>query len=119
METQLTQTYKGFTICGAAAPVFSYNHVHLYFAEGKVLLFHPNKSLLQLDRFCDPLLTYEDPALAKWFGIFLAELAVDHCLPPPSYYLRPMDFAWAVDILRCAAVECMEREIRRSKLYEA
>ena len=30
-----------------------------------------------------------------------------------------MDFAWAVDILRRAAVECMERKIRRSKLYEA
>jgi hypothetical protein len=30
-----------------------------------------------------------------------------------------MDFAWAVDILRRAAVECMDREIRRSKLYEA
>jgi hypothetical protein len=30
-----------------------------------------------------------------------------------------MDFAWAVDILRRAAVECMEREIRLAKLYEA
>lgn len=69
--------------------------------------------------FPTPLLTYDDENLARWFGIFLAELAVDHCLPPPVYYLRPMDFAWAVDILRRAAVECMEREIRRPKLYEA
>jgi hypothetical protein len=30
-----------------------------------------------------------------------------------------MDFAWAVDIIRRAAVECKEREIRRPKLYES
>ena len=30
-----------------------------------------------------------------------------------------MDFAWAIDIIRRAAVECKEREIRRPKLYES
>jgi hypothetical protein len=30
-----------------------------------------------------------------------------------------MDFAWAVDIIRRATVECKEREIRRPKLYES
>jgi hypothetical protein len=30
-----------------------------------------------------------------------------------------MNVGWAVDILRRAAVECNEREIRRPKLYEA
>jgi hypothetical protein len=30
-----------------------------------------------------------------------------------------MNVGWAVDILRRAALECKEREIRRSKLYEA
>ena len=29
------------------------------------------------------------------------------------------DFAWAIDIIRRAAVECKEREIRRPKLYES
>jgi hypothetical protein len=51
--------------------------------------------------------------LAKWFGLAVAEINVDYCLPPPSYYLRPMDMGWAVDILRRAAVKCKQREIRR------
>ena len=52
-------------------------------------------------------------------GLFLAELAVDHFVPPPAYYLTPMNIGWAVDILRRAADECKTREIRRPKLYEA
>ena len=48
-----------------------------------------------------------------------AEIAVDNWLPTPWYYIRPMDFAWAMDIIRRAAVECKEREIRRPKLYES
>ena len=62
---------------------------------------------------------YEDEDLARLFGLFVAKLAVDNWLPDPWYYLRPMDFAWAVDIIRRAAVECKEREIRRPKLYES
>jgi hypothetical protein len=104
-QTEITQSYKGFTICGAAAPV--HNDIGLFFTEGSVLLLRSNKSVLQVDRFYDPLITCEDEDPAKWFGIFLAELAVDHCLPPLAYYLRPMDFAWAVDIPRRAAAECM------------
>jgi hypothetical protein len=80
-QTELTQSYRGFTICGAATPID--NYVFRYFAD--------------------------DPDFARWLGIFIAELAVDHCVPRPWYYLR----------LRRAAVECMEREIRLAKLYEA
>jgi hypothetical protein len=116
-KIELTQSYRGYTICGAATPVD--NYVPRYFAEGKVLLLRPDQVLLEVFRFYDRLLTYDDPDLARCFGIFLAELAVDHCVPRPWYYLRPMDFAWAVDILRRSAVECMEREIRLAKLYEA
>lgn len=49
----------------------------------------------------------------------MAEIAVDHVLPPAEYFLLWMNVGWAVDILRRAALECKEREIRRSKLYEA
>jgi hypothetical protein len=49
----------------------------------------------------------------------VAEIAVDHVLPPAEYFLLWMNVGWAVDILRRAALECKEREIRRSKLYEA
>ena len=86
----MEQNYKGFTICGAAAPV--HNDIGLSFAVGSVLLLLPDNCVLLVLRFYDPLITCDDEDLAKWFGIFLAELAVDHCLPPPAYYLRPMDF---------------------------
>jgi hypothetical protein len=56
---------------------------------------------------------------SKWFGLGVAEIAVDRFLAPAAYYLRPMDIGWAVEILRRAAVECKVREIRRPKLYEA
>ena len=79
----------------------------------------PDNVGIEVERFHDPLLTYEDEDLARLFGLFVAELAVDNWLPNPWYYLRPMDFAWAVDIIRRAAVECKEREIRRPKLYES
>jgi hypothetical protein len=44
---------------------------------------------------------------------------VDNFLPPVEYYLTPMNAAWAVNVLRRAAEECKNREIRRAKLYEA
>ncbi len=79
----------------------------------------PDTVCIQAERFHDPLLTYEDEDLAWLFGLFVAELTVDNWLPNPWFYLRPVDFAWAVDIIRRAAVECKEREIRRPKLYES
>ena len=39
-------------------------------------------------------------------------------LPPLEYYLTPMNTVWAMTILRRAAEECKEREIRWAKLYE-
>jgi len=71
------------------------------------------------DCFNDKLLTYEDEDTAKYIGLWLTELSVDNFLPPVEYYLTPMNTAWAVSIVRRAAEECKEKEIRRSKLYEA
>jgi len=42
-QSQLSQDSKGFTISGAAAPVFSYDHIHLYFAKGKSCCCDPIK----------------------------------------------------------------------------
>ena len=39
--------------------------------------------LIEVERFYDPLLTYEDEDLARLFGLFVAELAVDNWLPDP------------------------------------
>jgi hypothetical protein len=91
----------------------------VWFACGSVLLLRPDNTVLQTARYSDPLIVSEDQALAMRFGLFLAELGVDYFLPSPDYYLRPMDFARAVDILRCAVDKCTQREIRRPELYEA
>ena len=74
---------------------------------------------VQAYRDQDQLFIFDDEDEAQLVGLFLAELAVDHFVPPPAYYLTPMNIGWAVDILRRAADECKTREIRRPKLYEA
>src|SRR4030095_7308116 len=86
---------------------------------GALLLMCPDNVSIEVEHFHDPLLTYEDHDLARLFGLFVAEIAVDNWLPNPWYYIRPMDFAWAVDIIRRAAGEGKEREIRRPKLYKS
>lgn len=55
----------------------------------------------------------------KLTGCFLAELAVDHLLPPPAYYLTPMNVAWAVNITRRSVEDCKIRNIPTPILYEA
>jgi hypothetical protein len=109
--------YNGFRISGNAQPVAMSNN--RWFAVGEVLLNKRDHSVLLVDRFLDNNLIYDDEVLSKWFGLGIAEIAVDHFLPPADYFFLPMNVGWAVDILRRAALECKEREIRRSKLYEA
>lgn len=109
--------YNGFRISGTAQPVAMGDN--RWFAVGEVLLDKRDHSVLLVDRFLDSNLTYDDEVLCKWFGLGIAEITVDHFLPPVEYFFLPMNVAWAVDILRRAALECKEREIRRSKLYEA
>ena len=113
----LERSYKGYTISGSADRVFGYDKK--WYAAARVTLMCPDNVGIEVEHFHDPLLTYEDDDLARLFGLFVAEIAVDNWLPNPWYYIRPMDFAWAVDIIRRAAVECKEREIRRPKLYES
>jgi hypothetical protein len=113
----LQQQYKGYTIHGSAESV--HNDSGLYFAHASVLLTLPNMVCVQAYRDQDPALIFDNEDEAQIVGLFLAELAVDHFVPPPAYYLTPMNIGWAVDILRRAADECKSREIRRPKLYEA
>jgi hypothetical protein len=114
---ELQQQYKGYTICGSAESV--HNNSGLYFAHASVLLIRSDNVCVEVDRYQDQLFVFDDEALAQQVGLFLAEIAVDHFVPPPAYYLAPMNIGWAVDILRRAADECKTREIRRPKLYEA
>jgi hypothetical protein len=91
----------------------------LWIPIATVLLRKPSGSVLQVERYRDEQLAYEDGDLAAWFGLGIAEISVDRCLPPPEYYLQPMTVGRAIDILRRGAEDHHKREIRRPQLYEA
>src|SRR3954466_4805860 len=103
----LQQPYRGYTISGSAEPV--HNDLNIWFATGRVLLMGANHSCFEVQRLQHKLLVYDDQDLATWFGLGLAEIAVDKVLPAPPYYLRPMDVGWGVVIIRRAAEECKTR----------
>ena len=86
----LERGYKGYTIRGSADRVFGYDKK--WYAAARVTLMCPDNVRIEVEHFHDPLLTYEDEDLARLFGLFVAEIAVDNWLPDPWYYLRPMDF---------------------------
>jgi len=90
----LERSYKGYTISGSSDRVFGYDKK--WYAAARVTLMCPDNVRIEVEHFHDPLLTYEDDDLARLFGLFVAEIAVDNWLPTPWYYIRPMDFAWAI-----------------------
>ena len=114
-ETSIERRYKGFRIYGDARSV--HNESPRWFAVGQVFVDMPNGSLYGVENFSDPSLAYEDEELAAWFGLGLAEIVVDHLVPPAEYYLTPMNPAWAVDLLRRGARDVGKLQL--VKLYEA
>jgi hypothetical protein len=115
--TRLERGYKGYIIEGGAQPLGP--HSDLWVPVATVLLKKPGGSVLQVERYLDPVLAYEDSDLTAWFGRGIAEISVDRCLPAPSYYLTPMTSDRAVDILRRGAEDHHRREIRKPELYAA
>jgi hypothetical protein len=113
----LERPYKGYVVEGRAEPLDA--HSDLWVSVATVLLQKPAGSVLQVECYRDPILAYDDGNLAARFGLGIAEISVDRCLPPPAYYLSPMNVARAIDILRRAAEDHHKREIRIPKLYEA
>jgi len=109
--------YKGYLIEGSAQPLGPYSN--LWVPVATVLLKKPSGSVLQVERYRDELLEYDDGELAAWFGLGIAEISVDRCLPPPGYYLTPMSVTRAVDILRRGAENHHKTEIRTPELYDA
>jgi hypothetical protein len=81
----------------------------------------PLESFTEVEHFHDPHSLTKTRTSRGGSDCSLPKIAVDNWLPTPWYLvLCPMDFAWAtVDIIRRAAVECKEREVRRPKLYES
>jgi hypothetical protein len=106
--------YKDYLIEGSAQPLGP--HSDLWIAVGTVLL---QGSVLQVEHYQNPALAYENGDLAAWFGLGLAEISVDHCLPPASFHLTPMNVGRAIDIVRRGAEDYHKREVRKLELYEA
>ena len=113
----LERSYKGYRICGGAESI--YGKSRQWHPVVTVTLLTPQHSLLQIYHYEDRDFTGDDEQLAAWFGLAMGEIAVDHLVPPPAYYLTPMNAAWAVDILRRGANDFMSRNIHCPKLYEA
>jgi hypothetical protein len=80
----IERQYKGFRLSGDALPVAMGDA--RWFAVGEVLLNKPHRSVLLVDRFIDSQLICDDEVLCKWFGLGMAELTVDHLLPPAEYF---------------------------------
>jgi hypothetical protein len=116
-NTPLERLYKGYVVKGTAESLGP--HSDLWVAVATVLLKKPQGSVLQVECYRDPMLAYEQAALAAWFGLGIAEISVDQFLPAPSYYLAPMNVVRAIDILRRAAEDHHTREIRKPELYDA
>lgn len=119
--SSIGEPYKDYLISGDAQTLnIGYSlHRRTWHPAYQVILVMPNNTCLEVERHTETKISCDDEELTKHFALFLTELAVDHSLPPPAYYLRPMDFAWSMEILSRAAEECTVKEIRRSKLYEA
>jgi hypothetical protein len=113
----LERPYKGYRIEGGAQSEGP--NSNLWFSVATVLLKKLDGTLLQVHQYRDPLLAYDNGDLAAWFGLGIAEILVDHCLPPPPYYLAPMTIERAVDILRRGTEDHYKREIRRPEMYDA
>jgi hypothetical protein len=114
---RLERPYRGYVVQGTAEPPGPYSDLWVPIAT--VLLKKPAGSVLEVERYRDEQLADEDGDLAASFGLGIAEICVDRCLPSPAYYLTPMTVARAVEILRRGAEDHHKREIRRPELYEA
>jgi len=107
---QLERNYRGYSIEGKAQSV--YGGCGAWYAVASVTLLTSQQTLIQVYRYEDHQSTDSDAGLAAWFGLFLAEIAVDHFIPSTDYYLTPMHAAWAIDLVQRGAAEFMDREVR-------
>ena len=87
----LERSYKGYRICGDAESI--YGKSGQWYSIATVILLTPKQSVTQVFRYEDREITGDDEQLVAWFGLALAEIAVDHLVLPPAYYHTPMNAA--------------------------
>jgi hypothetical protein len=74
------QPYKGYFIEGSALLVHPFSPD--WYVGGNVLVSGRSGSIVEIGRFQLRRFTVSIKELAEWFGLEVARLVVDECLPP-------------------------------------
>jgi hypothetical protein len=73
------QPYKGYFIEGTALMVHPFSSD--WYVGGSVLVSGQHSSIVEITRFQLQQFTVTMKELAEWFGVEVARLVVDECLP--------------------------------------
>jgi hypothetical protein len=73
------QPYKGYFIEGSALLIHPFSHD--WYVGGSVLMQGRSSSIVEIGRFQLQQFTVSMKELAEWFGLEIARIAVDECLP--------------------------------------
>jgi hypothetical protein len=76
------QPYKGYFITSSAMPVHPFSPY--WYVGGSVLVSRRSSSVVEITRFQLRRFTVGIKELAEWFGLEIARIVVDECLPPPG-----------------------------------
>ena len=74
------ESYKGYFIDGSALMVHPFSPD--WYVCGSVYVSGPGTSILGVTRFQLERFTVSIKELAEWFGLEVARIVVDECLPP-------------------------------------
>jgi hypothetical protein len=75
----MMQPYKGYFIDGSALLVHPFSPD--WYVGGSVLMSGHHGSIVEITRFQFHRFTVSIKELAEWFGLEVARIAVDECLP--------------------------------------
>jgi hypothetical protein len=75
----MLEPYKGYFISTTAMPVHQFSPD--WYVGGSVYVSGPGTSILGVARFQLQKFTVDIKELAEWFGLEIARLVVDECLP--------------------------------------
>ena len=79
----MMQPYKGYFITASAMPVHPFSPD--WYVGGSVLVPGRGSSIVEITRFQLQRFTVSMKELAEWFGLEVARIVVDECLPPRRY----------------------------------
>jgi hypothetical protein len=75
----MTEHYRGFYLCGDAEPQRDtlMGQIKQWMPNGSIDYIRRNNSVVELTRFRFPIMTFDDRATAKWFGLEIARILLD------------------------------------------